>query len=295
MKLAISGSTGLIGKALSHHLRQAEHQVVALVREASQATDDLHCLWQPERGIRQPEKLQGIDAVVHLAGRGIAEHRWTDQEKKLMRESRVDATQRLCDELNQLPEPPATFLSASAVGIYGDCGDELVTEQHAAGDSFLARMAVDWEAASEPLALLGTRVVHARFGMVLSPEGGALAKMLPLFRFGLGGQFGSGRQYWSWISLRDTVRALEFLLTNTGCRGAFNVVAPNPVTNAQFTRDLARAVHRTRFFPAPTFALRWMLGEMADATLLSSCRALPERLLSSGFEFSDATLPESLG
>lgn len=294
MKIAISGSTGLIGKALSTYLRQTGHQVIALVREERQATDATHCWWQPERGIRQPEKLAAIDAVVHLAGRGIADHRWTPREKLLLRESRVDTTRRLCDDLNQLPEPPTTFLSASAVGIYGDCGEEVVTEKHIAGSGFLAQLAVDWEAASAPLALLGMRVVHARFGIAIAAEGGALAKMLPLFRLGLGGRLGSGRQYWSWISLNDTLRALEFLLTDENCQGAFNVVAPNPVTNSQFTRDLARAVQRTRFFPVPAMALRWILGEMADATLLASCRAHPERLTSVGFHFNEPTLPEAL-
>lgn len=294
MRIAVSGSTGLIGKALAAHLRSDGHEVVRLVRSESRASAPDTCWWQPETGVRQPEKLHGIQAVVHLAGRGIAEHRWTEHEKARLRSSRVDATERLCHDLRQLPQPPETFLCASAVGIYGDCGDQPVSENHAAGDDFLARLAVDWEVAASALAEARVRVIHARFGVVLSPDGGALAKMLPLFRIGLGSNLGSGRQYWSWIVLDDAVRAVEFLLTTEAGHGAFNVVAPHPVTNAEFTRTLASELRRSRFLPVPRFALRTLLGEMADAALLASCRAVPDRLTSLGFDFKAPTLAEAL-
>lgn len=294
MNIAISGASGLIGSELANRLREDGHRVVALVRSEHEATDDQHCWWDPDRGIQQLNKLEGLDAVIHLAGRSIADHRWTDAEKELLRSSRVDATEQLCKDLLKLNNQPSTFLAASAVGYYGDCGSEQVTEQHAPGSDFLARLGVDWEAASASVQSIGTRVMHARFGVVLSPKGGALAKILPLFRWGLGSSLGNGQQYWSWISLEDTVGALRWLLMNDQCEGAFNFVAPDSVTNATFTRELARAVHRPRFLPVPAFALRLVIGEMADAALLSSCRAQPKRLLECGYKFAHPTLTEAL-
>ncbi|MGN6135886.1 MAG: TIGR01777 family oxidoreductase [Aureliella sp.] len=294
MKIAISGSTGLIGQAVSSHLRAAGHEVIALVRSQSQATDADHCWWQPEKGVAQPEKLAGVDAVIHLAGRSIAEHRWTESEKELLRRSRVQATELLCRDLLSLPQPPQTFLAASAVGIYGDCSDAPVTEDRQPGNDFLARLAVDWEAASASLQSAGVRRIHARLGVVLSREGGALARMLPAFRLGLGGNLGSGRQFWSWIALADAVRAIEKLVIDPACEGPFNIVAPEPVTNAEFTRQLAHAVHRMRFLPVPAFALRLGLGQMADAALLASCRAIPARLTELGFAFEYPTLESAL-
>jgi uncharacterized protein len=295
MKIAVSGSSGLIGRALCEHLREAGHQIITLVREERQASDATHCWWRPESGLEQPHKLAaGVDVVVHLAGRGIAEHRWNEREKERLRSSRVDATERLCRDLSRLATPPQAFLSASAVGIYGDCGDAQVTETHRPGAEFLSKMAADWEAASQPLAAVGSRLVHARFGIVLSRRGGALAKILPLFRWGLGSRLGTGRQYWSWIALEDTVRALEWLATRSTAHGPFNIVAPEPVTNAEFTRSLARAVHRPQFLPVPATALRIAVGEMADAALLASCRAVPERLQTEGFSFQAPTLAEAL-
>lgn len=293
MRIAVTGSSGLIGKALTDHLSSAGHTLIALVRHEGQAMDDEHCWWHPELGIRQPEKLKQIDAVIHLAGRSIADHRWTEKEKSLIRHSRVEATTRLCDDLIQLNQPPAIFLSASAVGIYGECGSDPVNESHWHGHGFLAETAVDWEAAAEMLLAAGTRVIHARFGIVLSAEGGALAKMLSLFRWGLGSNLGSGKQYWSWITLTDAVNALEWLMQEPSAAGAYNIVAPSPVTNAEFTRLLARAVHRPRFVPVPAIALRMLVGDMADEALLASCRAVPQRLLSGGFNFSAPTLADA--
>lgn len=293
MHIAITGASGFIGKALCDYLQTAGHRIVRLVREERQATDAAHCWWQPEAGVRQPEKLSDIDAVVHLAGRGIAEHRWTQREKELIRASRVDATELLCRDLLKLPQTPKTFLSASAVGYYGDCGDRIVTEEQPPGDDFLSRTSVGWEGASRGLEAAGVRVIHARFGMVLSPDGGALAKILPLFRRGLAGNLGSGEQYWSWITLNDVVRALAWLIVNDQAVGPFNVVAPEPVTNAQFTQTLASGLGRKPFLPVPKTALRLLVGEMADAALLSSCRAVPTRLDALGFQFSAPTLREA--
>ncbi len=299
MKIAVTGASGLIGSELCERLTGQGHEVIKLVRRESEAQDQLHCLWNPESGIGQLEKLNGIAACVHLAGRSIADSRWTTKEKELIRKSRIDATRILCHDLQRLQQPLPRFISASAIGIYGDCGDEIVNEAHAAGpsDDFLVRTALDWEQASEDLAQHGTHVYHARFGVVLSPKGGALAKMLPLFRWGLGSPLGSGKQYWSWVALQDVVRAIEWMLERTPAESAvtaYNVVAPNPVTNDEFTAQLCRRLKRRQFFSVPAFALRIMLGEMADAALLASCRAIPERLLTQGFAFKHSTLESAL-
>lgn len=299
MKIAVTGANGLIGSELVRNLAENGHQVIQLVRDQQGASDAQHCYWEPQQGIVQLEKLEDIEACVHLAGRSIADARWTAQEKQRIRQSRIDATRILCRDLLKLPRPPKCFVSASAIGIYGNCGDELVTEVHANGpsDDFLVQTAMDWEQASADLAERGCDVYHARFGVVLSDKGGALAKMLPLFRWGLGSPLGSGKQYWSWITLKDTVKALDWMLMRPHAAPAvtaYNVVAPNPVTNAEFTRLLCKQLNRRPFFPAPAFALRLMLGEMADAALLASCRAVPERLLTQGFAFDSSSLESAL-
>lgn len=299
MKIAVSGASGLIGSELVKRLGQSGHEVIQLVRSPAAATDAQHCLWEPERGILQLDKLHGVEGCVHLAGRGIADSRWTAREKEIIRKSRIDATKILCNDLVKLPQPMKCFVSASAIGIYGDCGDQLVTETHAPGpvDDFLVSTAMEWEEASAGLASQGIDVFHARFGVVLAPHGGALAKMLPLFRWGLGSPLGSGRQYFSWVTLSDTVRALEWMLMRSHATPgvtAYNVVAPNPVTNAEFTRLLCQRLKRRPFFPVPAFALRLLFGEMADAALLSSCRAIPERLLTQGFAFESSSLDSAL-
>jgi uncharacterized protein (TIGR01777 family) len=294
MHIAVTGASGLIGTALCEHLQTAGHRIVRLVRDESQAGDAGHCWWQPESGVRQLNKLESVEAVVHLAGRNISEHRWTQHEKELIRSSRVDATERLCRDLLELASPPAVFLSASAVGIYGDCGSQIVTEAHPPGSDFLAQTGLAWEAASRSLESANVRVLHARLGMVLSPQGGALAKVLPLFRRGLAGNLGSGEQYWSWVTLDDAVRGIAWLLDNPSASGSFNMVAPEPVTNAEFTRTLASELGRKPFpLSVPRTALRWMVGPMADAVLLASCRAVPARLTALGFRFSARTLPEA--
>ena len=294
MKIAITGSQGLIGRVLVACCPAAGHEVVTLVRDPAEATSPDRCWWDPARGIQQPEKLHGIQAVVHLAGRSIADHRWTAAEKDRLRESRVAATASLCRDLARLPHPPQVFLSASAVGFYGDCGGELVDEQTPAGSGFLAEMAQAWENASEILDSVGTRRVLARFGIVLSAQGGALAKMLPIFRWGLGANLGHGQQYWSWITRPDATRALLGLLESDQARGPYNIVSPTPVTNAEFTRTLARVLHRPRCLPVPAWVLRLLMGEMADAALLASCRAVPSRLLALGCDFQHRELEPAL-
>jgi uncharacterized protein len=239
--------------------------------------------------------LEGLDIIFHLAGRPIDSSRWTETEKRKLEDSRILSTQRLVSQISGLSRKPRVFVSASAVGYYGDCGDRWITESHPpATDDFLGSLAMRWEEASKPLDELGVRLVHARLGIVLSSQGGALAKVLPLFRMGAGGKLGSGQQYWSWIGLQDCCRGLMFLADHPEARGAFNLVSPHPVTNAEFTSHLGKALHRPTFLPAPKFALRAALGEMADALLLASCRVRPERLEQLGFAFNQPELPAFL-
>ncbi len=285
MKIAVTGSSGLIGRAACEHLESQGHEIIKLVRDAKSANGPHACLWNAETGSLENDKLQGLHACLHLAGRGISDHRWTEHEKELIRSSRIDATRRLCHSLKSIEPRIQTFVCASAVGIYGDCGEQIVDEETGPGQGFLADTAVAWEAAADTLESIGVRVCHARFGVVLSKRGGALAKMLPIFRMGLGGNLGSGQQYWPWVALSDVVSALTAMLVDSQYRGPYNVVAPSAVTNAQFTQALTKALHRWRFLPAPKFALRMMLGQMADEALLASCHAVPKRLLQSGFQF----------
>jgi uncharacterized protein (TIGR01777 family) len=239
------------------------------------------------------ERWGGADALVHLAGENIAAHRWTKEQKRKIRESRVDATERLIETL--LPLKLKVFIGASAVGFYGDRADEILTESSAPGTGFLAETSVAWEAAAKPLAEAGLRMVHLRFGLILSGRGGALRKMAPVFRVGLGGRLGSGKQWVSWISIHDVVRVIEFCLNEEAAVGAFNVVAPEPVRNAEFTKALAQAVHRPAVLPVPAFALRLFVGELADAALLNSQRVVPQRLLKLGFRFELPDLSAALG
>lgn len=311
MKIVISGSSGLVGTALTRSLQSAGHKTFRLVRGAGKissvqavgsasrqaneragASEEI--LWDPKGGLVVPKQLEGIDAVVHLAGRSIASARWTDDEKRLIRDSRVAATTKLAEQLSQLDRPPPIVVSASAIGIYGDTGDTIVSESSVVGSGFLASVAKDWEAATGPLSQREVRVVQARFGIVLSSEGGALSKVTPLFRWMLGGRLGSGKQYWSWVALEDCVRAIIWMLETDAAVGAYNVVAPAPVTNAEFTQQLAAVLNRPVGPPAPKFALRLAMGEMADALLLCSCRATPDRLQAEGFQFKYADLQSFL-
>jgi len=294
-RVAITGATGLIGLALVQSLRADGHAVQRLVRPGSQAPaepNDLH--WDPEKGVVDAKALDGIDAVVHLAGEPIAE-RWTAEHKQRVRDSRVTGTAVLSTALAGLTRPPRVMLSASAMGYYGDGEARRLDEASPAGDGFLASVAVEWEAAATPAADAGIRVVHPRFGVVLSPDGGMLERLLTPFRLGAGGKLGNGTQWLSWIALDDAVRALRFLLAleseqgdvrAADIRGPVNLTAPNPVTNADFSHTLAHVLGRPALATVPAFALRLMFGEMADAMLLAGQRVMPTRLLASGFTFS---------
>jgi uncharacterized protein (TIGR01777 family) len=296
MKVLISGATGLIGSALTRSLEASGHTCIALSRRDVPQKTTLR--WDPERGEIDMDALAALgrlDAVVHLAGENIAENKWTADVKRRIRDSRVVGTYTLSSALASLPEPPKSLLSASAVGYYGNREGEDLSEASAPGDDFLATICRDWEAASGCAAAAGIRVVSPRIGVVMSVKGAALMKLLPLFRAGVGGPLGNGRQWMSWISLTDTVGAFEFLLANEELRGPFNLTAPEPVTNAEFARTLGKALHRPAILPAPAFALRLMLGrEKADALLLSGQRVLPRRLLDAGFVFRYPTLLEAL-
>jgi uncharacterized protein len=297
MKVAVTGSSGLIGSALVDDLRAQGHQVIRLVRRSPRSADEVR--WDPESadaGLSpKPEALEGLGACVHLAGAGVASRRWTARYKAEIRASRVLGTRALVGALTKLGSPPATLLSASAIGWYGDTGGRPVDESAPAGTAFLARLVRDWEAATGPAAQAGIRVVNLRSGLVLTPAGGVLARLLPLARLGLCPRFGPGTQVMSWISLSDEIRAIGFLLSRQDVTGPVNLTAPVAVTNSEFTTALVAAVRRRDLpwlrVPAPL--LRLGLGE-ASVELLTSNRVTPARLLEAGYSFRHRTLPEAL-
>jgi uncharacterized protein (TIGR01777 family) len=304
MKVAVTGSSGLIGSVLVASLRAEGHEVIRLVRRPPRAADEVR--WDPraaDAGLSppappassQPDQLHGLDACVHLAGAGVASRRWTAKYKAEIRASRVLGTRALAGALARLDPRPATLVSASAIGWYGDTGGTDVDESAPAGKSFLARLVRDWEAAAEPAAEAGIRVVHPRSGLVLSPDGGLLARLIPLARRGVCPRFGSGTQAMSWISLFDEIGAIRFLLDRKDLSGPVNLTAPEPVTNSAFTAALAAAVGRRDrpWLRVPAPALRLALGE-ASVELLTSTRVLPKRLLEAGYEFRHPALPEAL-
>ncbi len=292
MKLIVSGSSGLIGSKLVDAARASGRATGRLLRKKSGGSHDL--FWDPAAGVLNPADLEGVDEIVNLAGESIAEGRWTEARKKELRESRMASTRLLCETAAKLGKRPSVIVSASAIGIYGDRGDEKLTEASTVGSGFLAELCSDWEEATIAASAAGIRVVNLRIGVVLSKDGGALAKMLPIFRLGLGGILGSGKQYMSCISIDDLVSAIMHALSSPSLSGPVNGVAPHPVTNAEFTRTLGIALKRPVIFPAPDFALRLALGEMADELLLSSARVYPEKLLSSGFTFQHESLEQAL-
>ena len=294
LTVAVSGSSGLIGSALLERLRQDGHTVVPMVRRPAK-DGEIH--YDPRNGVLDPESLVGVDAVVHLAGAGIGDRRWTDRYRREILESRTLSTSLIAEAMASVASRggPRVLLSGSAIGFYGATGDEELNERSAAGDGFLADVCRAWEAATSPAEDAGVRVVHLRTGIVLSPRGGALKKLLPLFRFGLGGRMGSGRQWQSWISLDDEVGAIVFLLT-ADISGAVNLTAPAPVTNAEFTKVLASTLSRPALVPVPSFGPKLLLGgELADALLFTGQRVLPERLTDAGYSFEHPTLSEALG
>ncbi len=293
-RVLVSGFSGPIGAALQPALEADGATLVRLVRRPSASANEIQ--WAPGQPL-DPTLVSGFDAVIHLAGESVAA-RWTDAKKRAILDSRVQGTTTLAMALAQAERKPGVFLSASAVGIYGCRGDQTVTEAtptdaaHAPG--FLPDVARAWEAAAEPAEAAGIRVVHPRIGIVLSPKGGALGQMLPIFRLGLGGPLGNGKQWMSWISSADVAGAIRHLLHNEAASGPYNLTAPNPATNASFTCALATILRRPALFAVPAFALRLVFGEMADEALLCSTKALPERLLASGYQFRQPQLTAAL-
>ncbi|WP_031153174.1 TIGR01777 family oxidoreductase [Streptomyces erythrochromogenes] len=291
MRIAVTGSTGLIGSALVRSLRADGHEVVRFVRREPAGADEAR--WDPERGRVDPAGLAGCGAVVHLAGAGIGDHRWTAAYKRKIRDSRVLGTAALANALAGLDEPPAVLVSGSAVGYYGDTGDRPVDEDSPAGHGFLPSVCVEWEAAAAPAQEAGIRTAFARTGLVVAKEGGAWGRMFPLFRAGVGGRLGDGRQYWPFISLHDEVAALRHIIDTPELSGPVNLTAPEPLTNRQVTAAMTRVLHRPAVLPVPAVALRVVLGEFSQ-DVLGGQRARPTRLLESGFVFRDPGIEQAI-
>lgn len=294
MKALITGASGLIGTELQKALKEKGWQL--LLASRSEPKDDRHIKWTVEEGFRDEdfEQLEGLDAVIHLAGENVAGLRWTDEKKKAIRDSRVLGTRTLIDAFTKLKNRPKTFLAGSAIGFYGNRGDDEMTEASPAGDGFLPEVCRNWEAESRRAEDLGIRTVLLRTGIVLSKDGGALGTMLLPFKMGVGGVVGSGKQWMSWISLEDQIRAMLFVLENETIRGAVNLTSPNPVTNEQFTKTLGEVLYRPTFLPLPEFAVGMIFGEMGDALLLDSTKVQPKRLEDAGFEFKFPELKPAL-
>jgi uncharacterized protein (TIGR01777 family) len=292
MKTLISGASGLVGTALASYLEKQGDQVIRLVRRNAHGGGEIS--WYPDNQTVDPAHLEGHDVVYHLAGENIAEGRWTDAKKARIRDSRVVGTTFLSETLAKLDRKPSVIVSASAIGFYGDRGDEILREQSSPGDGYLAEVSQQWEEATKSAEEAGIRVVNVRIGIVLSKDGGALGKMLTPFRMGVGGNLGSGKQYMSWITLPDLVGALHHCASNNSVSGPVNGVAPNPVTNAAFTKAMGHVLSRPTLFPVPAFAARVAFGEMADALLLSSTRVESRRLFESGYTFQHSNIEQAL-
>lgn len=291
MRIGISGSTGLVGSALVSYCASEGHPITRLVRSGTSSSD---VVWDPSRGQLDASRLEGLEAIVHLAGENIAGRRWNAEQKARIRDSRVLGTQLLSQALAGLRQPPRVLISASAIGFYGNRGDEMLDEKSTSGQGFLPEVCHEWEAATQPAEKAGIRVVHLRFGIILSPKGGALAKMLTPFRLGLGGRLGNGSQWMSWLSLDDAVGCVYYALRTDGLSGPINAVAPTAVTNQEFTKTLGKVLRRPTIFPMPGFMARLAFGEMADELLLSSTRVAPRVLLGSGYRFRHANLDHAL-
>ena len=289
-RILVTGASGPIGSALLPSLRARGFQITRLVRGPNSGEGQIH--WDPAAPL-PPDSASRFDAVIHLAGETIL-GRWTDSKKTKIRDSRVLGTRHLAEALARASNKPQVLITASAIGFYGDRGDELLTEDSAAGAGFLPDVCKEWEAATLPAASAGIRTAHARFGIVLTPQGGALARMLPPFRMGIGGRLGSGRQWMSWIHIQDLLGGIHHILSNDLLQGPINFVAPRPLTNADFTRTLAATLSRPAVFPVPSFALRLLFGSMADEALLASERVEPVRLITSGYPFQFSDLRKAL-
>jgi uncharacterized protein len=290
VKVAITGSSGLIGTTLVPRLRSRGHEVVRLVRRAPRSPDEIS--WDPDAGAIEVAELEGIDAAVNLAGAGVGDHRWTEEYKRTVRDSRVLGTRTLVKALTSLERRPRVLVSGSAVGYYGDRGDEELTEESAGGSGFLADVVRAWEAETEPASAAGIRVACMRTGLVMARQGGAFGRLLTFLRLGLGGPLGSGRQWWPWITLEDEVGAIEFLLDGS-VSGAVNLCSPNPARQREIVAAMAAALHRPALLPAPRFGLRIVLGEFAD-DVLASQREVPRRLQAAGYAFRHPTIEDAV-
>lgn len=291
--VAITGASGLVGSALIASLRSSGSKTLQITRNQQAIANDV-ATWDPEQGFAAPERLNGVKAVVHLAGENIAGGRWTAARKRRIRDSRVHGTTTLCRTLAGLERKPEVLVCASAIGFYGDHGDEALDESSAAGEGFLPEVCQEWEGSTAAAAEAGIRVVLARFGLILSRDGGALTPLLLQFKLGAGGRVGDGRQYWSWIDIDDVVGAIRHAISAEGLSGPVNVVAPHPVTNAEFTKVLGKVLHRPTLLPLPGFMARTVMGQMADDLLLASARVQPRRLQASGYQFRFSDLESAL-
>ena len=291
MKIAIAGASGLVGSVLVPVLEKDGNAVVRLVRSTPKAGE---IEWHPNQDSIEPAKLEGFDVIVNLAGENIAAGRWTDDQKRKIRESRVNGTHLMSEAIAKLSRPPSAFICASATGIYGDRDDEILDEQSESGGGFLAGVCREWEMATEPASKAGVRVVNLRFGPIMSREGGMLAKLLTPFKMGLGGKVGSGRQYISWVSIDDAVNAMKLAIDDQSIHGPLNIVSPHPVTNEEFTKALGHVLNRPTALAIPAFAARLTFGEMADEMLLTSQRVMPKRLVAAGYQFQYPELEGAL-
>ncbi len=289
-RILVSGASGPIGAALVPSLKATGAAVTRLLRKAARGPDEI--MWDPARPL-SPDSVSGFDAVIHLAGESIV-GRWTAAKKRRILESRVLGTSHLAEAVAKAPQPPRVFISASAVGFYGSRGDEILREDSPSGEGFAAEICRQWEAAAQPAVQAGIRTAQMRIGVVMSADGGALPEMLTPFRMGLGGRLGSGRQWWTWVSARDVAGAIQHVLNHESLSGPINTVAPNPVTNAEFTHILASVLKRPAIFPMPAFAVRLIFGEMGEELFLGSQRVEPARLLASGYQFQHPDLKNTL-
>lgn len=294
MRILITGASGLIGKALQESFKEKGYDMLLATR--SEPKDEQHIQWNADTGFADEDlgRLEGLDAVIHLAGEGIAGLRWTDEKKKAIRDSRVFGTRTMIEAYARIEKKPKVFISGSAIGFYGDRGDDEMTEASGVGTTFLADVCKEWEAESRRAEDLGIRTVLLRTGIVLSKDGGALATMLTPFKLGVGGVVGSGKQWMSWISLDDVVGIVNYALENENVRGAVNLASPNPVTNEEFTKTLGGVLYRPTFLPLPEFAVNLVFGEMGDALLIDSTKVIPKRMKDAGYEFKYTDLKAAL-
>ncbi len=290
MRTLISGATGLVGSALVESLHIKGHTIRCLQRDKNPGNLKM---WNTDE-LFTSDTEEPFETVIHLAGENVAGGRWSNARKRRIMDSRVEGTRQLIEYLSTLQSPPSTFICASAIGFYGNRGNEVLSEKSHPGNGFLAEVCRKWEAETEKARSFGARVVNLRFGMILSPKGGALHKMLPAFKAGLGGPIGKGRQYMSWVSIRDLVEIVDFIINAETLGGPINVVAPDAVTNRVFTEKLAQSLNKPAKLPAPPFALRLLLGEMADELLLASSRVIPAKLLAAGYSYQDSDLSQTL-